>query len=143
MIDIFCEWFEGAWSNEKQAYSNPRSAALVDVIHRRGENYEFQCSYKYRHRNPKKPYREYNAQILNDDGRLIVKNSGHDLIFRLQTGAFVSKSSSVRENILYTWEAYLGPTHYYVMDRALDLSNKKLLRGLEGEEFFEFDRFVK
>lgn len=137
MFEIFCGWFKGCWNNQRQAYRNPTGQALVHVIHEYVED-EFICS--YRHRRQKNPYRYFEAKAINNDGNIILRNPTHDIIFKHQTGAFVSNERFVRNGVLYVNEAYLGPNHYHVKDQGFDLQSGKQLWGLEGDSFYEFDR---
>lgn len=137
MFDTFCRWFNGCWNNQRQAYSDPKGQALVHVIHELVED-DFICSYRYRRQ--KNPYRYFEAKVLHNDGHILLKNPIHDIVFKLQTGAFVTNSEFTRNGVRYINEAYLGPNHYHVKDQGFDLKSGKQLWGLEGNSFYEFDR---
>lgn len=135
LLETFVEWFNGCWNNQIQAYSNPRGQAFVHVIHEFDVD-RFYCSYRYK-RQPK-PYRYFDARILNGDGHIVLKNPLHDIIFHLEHGAFVSKTEFQKDGVLYINEAYLGSRHYHVKDQGFDLKSGKQLWGLEDGMFYEF-----
>lgn len=133
-LDTFLTWFEGTFSNQRQSYNDPRSCALVHIVHQRDGN-EFNCS--YRHVRQKHPYRYFSAKVLYNDGKIILKNPIHDIIFKLSGGAFHTKDKFVVDDITYINEAWLGPKHYFVKDQGFG-KNGTQLWGLEGESSYEF-----
>ena len=137
LYDLFNEWFQGMWNNQKQAYSNPRGQAYVSVIHELNGD-EYTCSYRYRRQ--KQPYRYFDAKVQNFDGTIVLKNPVHDIVFNMQGGTFVTKSTFEKNGLLYINEAYLGRGHYHVKDQGFDLKTGKQVWGLEDGRFYEFDR---
>jgi len=138
MTELFCNWFDGKWSNRNQAFRNPRAAAYVHVEHQRLNDTEFHCTYRYEKK--KQPYRSFNVTVHHDDGHIIVKNPEMDLVFRLESGCFVTSTHTKLGGITYINEAYLGSTHYHVMDRGINNQTGALMWGLEEGMFFEFER---
>ena len=136
LMYTFMKWFEGDWNNQKQAYSNPRSAPFVHVKHERISNNSFRCSYRY-HRK-KKPYRDFTVEVINNDGEIILKNPRMDIIFKLESGVFVTSSRQTVDGIEYINEAYLGNKHYSVWDEGRDIKTGELKWGLNDGGFFEF-----
>jgi len=139
MTKLFCDWFEGKWSNRNQAYRCPRSAAYVHVEHRRLSENEFHCTYRYEKK--KQPYRSFKVKIHHEDGHIVVKNPEMDIVFRLENGCFVaSTDQKLSEDIFCTNKAYLGSNHYHVMDKGIDIKTGRLIWGLEDDAYFEFER---
>ena len=136
MLGIFCEWFEGDWNNQKQIQSNPRAAAYVHVRHERIGMNSFLCSYRYN--KARYPYREYTCSVAHNDGEIIVKSAAAEIIFHLENGCFRNRSCEHGVNTIER-EIYLGQNHYHVMDKCTDPEGN-LLWGLEGNQFFWFDR---
>lgn len=138
MLDsIFHEWFEGRWSNQRQAYENPRGQSFVHILHE-FDGVSFDCTYRYARQ--KSPYRYFSASLHNDDGHVLLKNPIHDLRFKVQHGCFTTSDSFISNGIRYVNEAYLGATWYHVKDQGFDVKTGKQLWGLEGDEFYEFLR---
>ena len=136
MFEIFCDWFEGKWTNNMQVMHNPRAAAYVHVLHERTSNNTFHCSYKYN--KARFPYREYDCSIWHNDGEIIVKSGAAELGFMLESGCFRHRSTERGINYIER-DIYLGQNHYHVMDKCVDPEGN-LIWGLEGNEFFWFDR---
>lgn len=137
LLPLFMERFQGCWNNQRQAYGNPRGQAFVHVIHEFDVD-RYLCSYRYRRQ--KNPYRYFEATVHDNDGRIVLKNPVHDIEFYVQNGCFVTKSDFINRGIRYINEAYLGEKYYHVKDQGFDLKSGKQLWGLDGDEFYEFDR---
>ena len=136
MLGLFCDWFEGKWSNEAQILSNPRAAAFVHVVHERTGMNSFHCTYTYH--KQRRPYREYDCSVFHNDGEIIVKSGAAELGFMLESGCFRHRSTERGINYIER-DIYLGQSHYHVMDKCVDPEGN-LIWGLEGNEFFWFDR---
>lgn len=135
-FDTFLNWFEGTFSNQKQAYENPKSCNLIHVTHERDRNM-FTCS--YRHVRQKHPYRYFSAEALYKNGDIILKNPVHDIIFHKVGGAFQSKHKFEVNDVTYINQAWLGPRHYHVIDQGFG-KNGTQLWGLPDKSLYEFNK---
>jgi hypothetical protein len=134
-FDTFLNWFEGTFDNKKQVQHDPKSCSLVYVKHER-KGTEFTCSYRL-HRQ-KHPYRYFSAEALYNNGDIILKNPVHDIIFNLSGGAFHTNDKFEVNGVLYVNKAWLGPSHYHVMDQGF--RDGIQLWGLNGSSLYEFQK---
>ena len=137
-METFYDWFEGEWNNRQQAYSNPRSAAFVHATHKRVSYNQFRCTYRYERQ--KMPYRDMLVTVEHRDGTIVVINPTMDIEFNLESGCYVAGAKKTIAGIEYICSAYLGPDHYFVVDRAINLETGAILWGLDEGDCFEFLR---
>ena len=68
MIDKFCEYFEGEFNNQKQAFENPIRFAMIELIHEKiGENL-YRCTQQYM--VDKQAYRKSVIKIAEKDSKI-------------------------------------------------------------------------
>jgi len=78
MIDKFCNWFEGEFNNQRQAFENPTRFAMIEVIHERIDEHKF--SIKQQYMVDRVPYRQAIIEVVHlDERNLILKNYRDDL----------------------------------------------------------------
>ena len=47
MIDKFCNWFEGEFNNQRQAFENPTRFAMIEVFHEKLDEHKFSIRQQY------------------------------------------------------------------------------------------------
>ena len=78
MIDKFCNWFEGEFNNQRQAFENPTRFAMIEVIHEKIDEHKF--SIKQQYMVDRVPYRQAIIEVVHlDELNLILKNYRDDL----------------------------------------------------------------
>ena len=137
LMDLFCEWFEGYFNNQEQAYNRPREAAYVTARHRRTYSNQFHCTY-YRSKC-KTPYREVFFDIINNDGEVILRSPSASLHFKVVHGSFVCQAEHTLNGKRYSFQATLTEHGYFLNDQCYSTTGE-LERGLEDGSFYEFKR---
>lgn len=154
MIEKFCEYFEGYFNNQKQAFNYPREFALIELEHIQISNNKFRISQKY-NIDPE-PYRKTIIEVVEKDNHLILKNykddenltplPGCDIIMEYKDGSFYGKNTCkdciVPWNIKTTYlmtESILGENLYQVIDKGFDVENDEQIWG-SFNGFFMFDK---
>jgi CpeT protein len=153
MIEKFCEYFNGYFNNQKQAYSYPSKFALIELYHEKLDNYKFRVKQKYSISDT--PYRESIIKIIENDNFLLLKNykndgetelNGCDVLVFEKEGEFLGKNISNqciiknqgRDTYLVT-ESILGEGYYKVVDKGYDLyTNDQVWGSYNG--FFCFNK---
>ena len=79
MIDTFCLYYEGTFSNKYQAMSHPSKYAMVRIIHVKvpGTDNMFYGEQAYNY-SLRRPYRQFVVQAFEEEGQLVVKNFNFD-----------------------------------------------------------------
>ena len=78
MIDKFCNWFEGEFNNQRQAFENPTRFAMIEVIHEKIDEHKFSIRQQYMVDHV--PYRQAIIEVVHlDEQNLILKNYRDDL----------------------------------------------------------------
>lgn len=139
LLDIFCDWFEGSWSNRNQAYSNPKAAAYVIAKHTRTYENQFHCEYYY-HKN-KKPYREMYLDLHWHDSDIVLRNGPATMTFQVVHGSFICDTSHVIADKKYNFRAALTQSKYLLNDQCYD-NKGSLIRGLPDKEWYEFSKSI-
>ena len=78
---------------------------------------------------------KYLNNIVEQDHRFIKKITKPGLGFQS-----IRTASKTIAGIEYICSAYLGPDHYFVVDRAINLETGAILWGLDEGDCFEFLR---
>ena len=78
MIDKFCDWFEGEFNNQRQAFENPTRFAMIEVFHEKiGDN---KFSIKQQYMVDRIPYRQAVIEVVQlDELNLVLRNYRDDL----------------------------------------------------------------
>ena len=153
MIEKFCEYFNGYFNNQKQAFSYPSKFALIELYHEKLDNYKFRVKQKYSISDT--PYRESIIKIIENDNFLLLKNykndgeteiNGCDVLVFEKEGEFLGKNISNqciiknqgKDTYLVT-ESILGEGYYKVVDKGYDLyTNDQVWGSYNG--FFCFNK---
>jgi CpeT protein len=78
MIDKFCNWFEGEYNNQRQAFENPTRFAMIEIFHEKIGELSFSITQQYM--VDKVPYRKAIIEVIQlDELNLILKNYREDL----------------------------------------------------------------
>jgi CpeT protein len=153
MIKQFCEYFEGYFNNQRQAFSYPSKFALIELYHEKIDDYTFKIKQKYS--ISKTPYRETIIKLIDKENFLLLKNyksdgkteiCGCDVIVTEKDNEFFGKNISnnciVKRNDKETYlqtESILGNGYYKVIDKGYDLyTNKQVWGSYNG--FFIFNK---
>lgn len=139
LMDTFIDWFVGKWSNQTQVFNDPKSAALVRVVHEQVSPDEIRCAY-YIHRS-RTPYRDitFNVAYNDTDVHLFNRKENREMVYQLVHGGFVSHSEYRIDDRLYVYKAYLRQDYFRVSDQCFDASGE-LLRGLDNDSDFVFTK---
>jgi CpeT protein len=158
MIDKFCEWFEGEWNNQAQAFSNPTRFAMIEVIHEKISENSF--SVKQAYMVDHIPYRQSIIEVVQlDELNLILKNyredltplPGCDIIITYSemnnefVGGVVGNSCMVpheQEMTYLSTQCILSNGLYRVQDKGLSVVTGKQVWGSDFG-FFEFKKVYK
>lgn len=144
MIKKFCEYFEGYFNNQKQAFSNPSSFALIELEHYQLSDNKFKVIQKY-NIDPK-PYRQNIIEIFDNGDNLLIKNykdteeltyiTGCDIIMEYKDGKFFGKNTCKecfvkwQQNMTYLiTESVLSENLYEVIDRGFDIETEEQIWG--------------
>ena len=148
MIETFCNWFEGYFNNQIQAFSNPREYALIELEHRQISSDTFKVTQKYNYDD--KPYRETIIKISEiDSTQLLLRNykedgdsltliDGCDIIMQFDDfdnsfyGKNTCKNCIVPRGIKTTYlmtESILSNNLYMVIDRGFDVDTDEQIWG--------------
>lgn len=158
MIEKFCQYFEGYFNNQIQAFSNPREYALIELEHHLIDEYTFKISQKYNYDD--KPYRETIIKISKiDDTQLLLQNyrkedsdllliEGCDIIMTFNSddnsfyGKNICKECIVPRGIKTTYlmtESILSENLYMVIDRGYDVDTHEQIWG-STHGYFQFNK---
>jgi CpeT protein len=151
MINKFCEWFEGEFNNQRQAFENPTRFAMIELFHERIEETKFHVRQQYMVDHI--PYRESIIQVVElDEQTLILKNSRKDLTELLTCDIMLTYSNnefaggSVGNECMVDWngkqtylttQCILSEGIYRVVDKGISLDDNTQIWGSENG-FFEF-----
>ncbi len=152
MIEKFCEYFEGYFNNQIQAFSYPSKFALIELYHNKIDENKFHVKQKYSISST--PYRESIIKIIDNGSFLLLKNYkedeselvGCDVLVVEKNGEFFGKNISNqcivkngdKETYLVT-ESILGDGYYKVIDKGYDLyTNEQIWGSFNG--FFQFNK---
>ena len=152
MIEEFCNYFEGYFNNQKQAFNNPREFAMIELNHKRLEGNKFHVTQGYVMDNGT-PYRESIIEIIENGNQIILKTykndeyvPGCDATFTKVGeefhGDITGKDCYVQRGIQNTYmtsTAILGNGYYNVIDKGFDPETDKQLWG-SNHGFFLFDK---
>ena len=159
MIDKFCEWFEGEWNNQQQAFSNPTRFAMIEVFHEKIENNKFSIMQQYM--IDKNPYRQAIVEVVQlDDYTILLKNYREDLTPLTGCDIIVKYSSKNEEFVgsnmtndciiprmhngvivetFLSTQFVLQEKTYKVMDKGISMESGKQIWGSEYG-MFEFTK---
>ena len=76
MKEKFSEYFEGYFNNQTQAFNQPREFAMIELTHTKLNENKFSVSQKYV-MDPE-PYRKTIIEVIEQDGKILIKNYKHD-----------------------------------------------------------------
>jgi CpeT protein len=144
MIEKFCKYFEGYFNNQKQAFSNPSSFALIELEHFQLSSNKFRIIQKY-NIDPT-PYRKNIIEIFEENDHLLIKNykdneeltylSGCDIIMEYKDNKFFGKNTC--KDCIVNWqekstylitESILTENLYEVVDRGFDTTTDEQIWG--------------
>ena len=146
MINKFCEYFEGQFNNQKQAFQNPIRFAMIELIHEKIGDNLFRCTQQYL--VDKQAYRKSVIKITEQDSNLLITNHkeefdgnltyqpGCDILFEYKAGEFHGKN--ICNDCMVTWsgkqtylktESVLGDGYYRVIDRGYDINTHEHIWG--------------
>ncbi len=151
MKKLFCEYFEGYFDNQNQAFANPHDFALISVNHKSIDQNKFRVTQQYVYES--KPYRETVIEIFEQGNDILIKNfksdgltylTGCDTIFEFDGNQFHGKNMCDKcfihrngKNTYLMTEIYLGKGYYKVIDSGFDIqTNQHVWGSFNG--FFEF-----
>ena len=158
IVEKFCEWFEGEWNNQRQAFENPTRFAMIEVIHEKIGESSF--SIKQQYMIDQVPYRQSVIEVVQlDELNLILKNyredltevPGCDIILTYSpessefSGGIVGNSCNVFWNGFETFlssQCILSEGLYRVVDKGMSVETGKQIWGSE-HGFFEFRKVYK
>ena len=154
MKEKFFEYFEGYFNNQKQAFNQPREFAMIELTHTKLNENRFSVSQKYV-MDPE-PYRKTIIEVIERDGKILIKNYKHDenqeylpgcdVTFEYRDGEFYGKNTCnecyVQRGIKNTYlitESILSNGHYNVIDKGYDIDTHEQLWG-SYHGYFQFDK---
>jgi CpeT protein len=131
----FADWFEGEYSNWRQASSRPTSFAHILLTHKRIDENKFHVSQRYSH-DPK-PYREKTIQIVERGPIIIVENDQCNLVFKKQGGFYRGSTvdGCIFKGTLLVSRVEMGINYYKVIDAGLDPETKEQKWGSTNGPF--------
>lgn len=170
MIDKFCSWIEGTFTNKSQAYSYPTFFSYVRVIHKKIDDNLFYGEQQNLWKD--RPYRQFVMEILEHNNSIITRTYkiNEDKHFHLRNLDTIRESMIYKENCdtIFTFDenkfeggiqscscfverdgqltylknsAILGEDYYRVYDQGFDIKTNKKLWG--SSRYYEFSRIDK
>jgi CpeT protein len=158
IVEKFCQWFEGEWNNQRQAFANPTRFAMIELIHEKIGDASF--SVKQQYMVDHNAYRQSIIEVVQlDDSNIILKNyredltpvPGCDILISYSEQSSEFSGGVVGNSCLVPWQqemtylstqCILSDGLYRVVDKGLSVETGQQIWGSDYG-FFEFRKVYK